>query len=336
MIKNKCIYCLAEKETHEFSKTEHVIPQSFGMFDNNFTLNGVVCDECNQYFGNILELELGRDSLEGISRYTQNLKKHSEYSSLGKRSKMKVIIAEGEFKGAQAYLEYSLGQNEILLNPLPQVGLYDVISKSYKYNDINIIDDIIKGNTENIDLKSIVCLGCNDTQAKGISQKFGIENMISKTPIWRNSQAELLASVTFEISDIILRSISKIAFNYLTYWIIKHSLTDKDYLLCFQFDVIRRFIRHGQRPNYEILIVDNTPILEDEKYTTSHRLGHIVTVSHFEKKGIMIGEVSIFNMLRYKILLGNGLFGEERKIMKGNFFVPYTHEIVEIESYRKC
>jgi hypothetical protein len=53
----KCIYCKVEKDAKYFTKVEHVIPQSFGHFENNLTLRNVVCDDCNQYFGDNLELQ---------------------------------------------------------------------------------------------------------------------------------------------------------------------------------------------------------------------------------------------------------------------------------------
>jgi len=68
----KCIYCLEDKPSDSFKKTEHVLPQSFGKFKNNLTLNKIVCDTCNQYFGDNLELPLGRETLEGMARFDQN------------------------------------------------------------------------------------------------------------------------------------------------------------------------------------------------------------------------------------------------------------------------
>ncbi|MBI3305415.1 hypothetical protein HYZ80_03795 [Candidatus Parcubacteria bacterium] len=81
------------------------MPQSFGRFQDNFTLNGqdhphIVCDCCNQYFGDNLEINLARDTFEGIYRYEIGVKKPEEFKSAGKRSRLKIEVAEGEFKGA--------------------------------------------------------------------------------------------------------------------------------------------------------------------------------------------------------------------------------------------
>ncbi|HMJ10624.1 MAG TPA: HNH endonuclease [Polyangiaceae bacterium] len=64
-----CIYCRASKPDAAFSKVEHVVPQSFGRFEGNLTLINVVCDDCNEFFGNELELYLARDTPDGLSRF---------------------------------------------------------------------------------------------------------------------------------------------------------------------------------------------------------------------------------------------------------------------------
>src|SRR4030095_602991 len=99
----KCIYCLENKDPQFFLKTEHVMPQSFGRFQNNFTLNRqkhsqIVCDLCNQYFGDNLEINLARDTFEGVSRYEFGVKKLEGYNSANRRSRLKRKVVEGEFK----------------------------------------------------------------------------------------------------------------------------------------------------------------------------------------------------------------------------------------------
>jgi hypothetical protein len=124
---------LEDKDPEYFLKTEHVMPQSFGRFQNNFTLNGVVCDCCNKYFGDNLEINLARDTLEGVYRYQLGVKEPEEFKSVGKRTRLTREVAEGEFKGAYAYLEYSDEQGKIVLKPVPQIGLLKKDSSEYSY-----------------------------------------------------------------------------------------------------------------------------------------------------------------------------------------------------------
>ena len=79
-----CIYCENSKPAHLFNK-EHVFPQAFGKFQNNFTLVDMVCQECNNYFGKTLDMDLGRESWEGLKRFEHGVKRLSEFSHFGKK-----------------------------------------------------------------------------------------------------------------------------------------------------------------------------------------------------------------------------------------------------------
>ncbi len=55
-----CIWCQQEKPLTAFN-VEHVLPQSFGTFEQNFTLVGIVCEETNSFFARELEPALAKD-----------------------------------------------------------------------------------------------------------------------------------------------------------------------------------------------------------------------------------------------------------------------------------
>src|SRR4030042_5961695 len=129
----KCIYCLEKKPIGCFKKTEHVLPQSFGRFKNNLTLNHIVCDDCNKYFGDHLEISLARDSFEGISRFEHSLKEPKEYKSPGINSRITIKVDEGPLKGAYAFLEYSADVDKILQKPAQQVGFKKIGLSEYEY-----------------------------------------------------------------------------------------------------------------------------------------------------------------------------------------------------------
>ena len=71
----ECIYCREKQPTSAYAKAEHVIPQSFGKFRNNLTLRHLVCDACNQFFGDNVGLARARDTLEGQSRVDFGVKR---------------------------------------------------------------------------------------------------------------------------------------------------------------------------------------------------------------------------------------------------------------------
>src|SRR5260221_13010754 len=64
---SQCGYCRLVKQYPDDFTSEHVISQSLGLFGiDTMTLIDLVCRECNQYFGDNLELHLGKDSVFGI------------------------------------------------------------------------------------------------------------------------------------------------------------------------------------------------------------------------------------------------------------------------------
>ncbi len=129
----ECIYRRQWKDDGAYTEVEHVLPQSFGRFQNNFTLIRMVCDECNQFFGNHLELNLARDTVEGQSRVDLFVRRPEEFRSPGRRSRMKIRIAEGPLKGAYAYRHYSEDAGAVELVPVPQVLFRQRSRDEYMY-----------------------------------------------------------------------------------------------------------------------------------------------------------------------------------------------------------
>ena len=94
----RCIYCLEKKPRGAFNR-EHVIPESFGKFQDNLVLE-CVCAACNALFAREHDLKLARDSVEGLDRFRWGLEAHAEYKSLGRRSTTRVeVMEDGPLKG---------------------------------------------------------------------------------------------------------------------------------------------------------------------------------------------------------------------------------------------
>ena len=62
---NTCIYCRAD--VPDDAPPEHVIPQGFGVFTPDLTLD-CVCKACNHFFGTTLEWLMRNESIEGALR----------------------------------------------------------------------------------------------------------------------------------------------------------------------------------------------------------------------------------------------------------------------------
>ena len=325
----KCIYCVEDKPLSSFTKIEHVIPQSFGLFKNNFTLRNIVCDDCNQYFGNHLEVAMARDTLEGASRFEFNLKSADEFKSLGKRSRMIIKIAEGECKGAYAYREYSQEQNKIVIKPVPQIGFLKNESAGYEYFLLDQIPLKSYLDENEFDMKNpraIRAFGIDVDSArqalseKGIKFKYQGEAGPSENP-----KEDWLCKVEALIDSTIFRTVAKIALNYLAYW------EGKDFVHHHSFDPSRSFIRYGLKADYPLVKVDDKPILGDEPVEGRRRLGHIITVNWAADRISIVSQVSLFNWANYSVSLAGDFSGERRDLRRGHFFNVNNGEIFDLE-----
>src|SRR5205823_602239 len=88
--------CMLKKPSSEFNK-DHVIPEAFGKFGKDtMTLINYVCRNCNQYFGDNIENDLGRDTPYGvIYRSTSGIISAKEFY---KNKKHKKILSQPYMK----------------------------------------------------------------------------------------------------------------------------------------------------------------------------------------------------------------------------------------------
>src|SRR5262249_14459251 len=100
-----CIYCGSAEPPRE--KREHVLPQSYRLFEDNWVLD-CVCDSYNQYFGDKLELILGRDSSESILRLKYGLKPPKAAPDLLNRRLELTDETDGPWRGARAFMSMDL------------------------------------------------------------------------------------------------------------------------------------------------------------------------------------------------------------------------------------
>ncbi|MBA7596744.1 hypothetical protein ES703_03731 [subsurface metagenome] len=326
----KCIYCLMPKPIQEFSRREHVLPESFGAFENNFVLTETVCNKCNQFFGDNLELNLGRDSIEGILRFQYDTKPAKEFKSLGKRSSTLMRVPDGPFKGAFVYFEYSTEVDDIVIRPLPQIGFLEYKSKKptwYLIHEIPEKDELLNRTVALKKKGSIKILACDPKRAIFLLKEKDIDvknfEKEGQFDLERTSAGYPLR-ISSILDDIKLRAIAKIAFNYLAYWEKSSFVLDRN------FDVIRKFILKGERPTYEIINANSTPILIDERSSKERRNGHIITVNWASDNVSIIGQVSLFNFIKYQICLSREFSGEKRNIRRGNFFNLRDRKILEM------
>ena len=311
------------------------MPQSFGKFKNNLTLNNkndpklkeVVCDDCNDYFGKNIEISLGRDTFEGMARFKHEVKKPHEFKAPGKKSRLKIKVDEGPFKGAFAYREYSEKEGGIIIKPIPQVGFRKITNDtSYEYFPLEEIPDkeFLENNFNLKAIKSIVVLGADAE----VAQKYLAEKNITFKPEGElypsGDKPDLGCEVTGQIDQTIFRAIAKIGFNYLAYWVGPEFVT-KEF-----FQPIRQYIRYGQKESYPFVVIIEKAILGDEPVVGKRRVGHLITLDRSKNKQSIVSQVSLFNLMTYSVLLAKDYNRKDFMFRKGSFFNLGDYEIYEL------
>lgn len=331
MTEFKCIYCKQTKPISNYSKAEHVIPQSFGMFEtNNMTLHRCVCDNCNQYFGDNLEIDLARDTFEGLVRFNHGVKQPYEYKSLGKRSRLKFRVNEGQFKGAYVYLEYSPDKGALMIRPLQQIGFYHLDSAQHSYFILDEIPNKSELDEKGFDLtrrNAVVAIGINSEQAKEIlaTKDITLRSWGDAETLEPNEGAWEV-EVEGRFDAILSRAIAKIAFNYFCYWKGAHLVSQPG------FDVIRSYIREGIQPSYRLVVVLERPILADEPNAGLRRLGHLVTLNWSQDRKSIVSMVSLFNQNTYSISVARDYLGEIQDLTIGHFFDIANRTILPLQA----
>lgn len=304
------------------------MPQSFGRFRDNFTLNKVVCDDCNQYFGDQLEIDLARDTFEGLQRFNFDVKNPAEYKNFGQGSRIVIRVVDPPFKGVFAYREYSPKNDRIELRPIAQVGFKRKDSLDYEYFLINNIPDRKNLEKNNFDLEHSEAIRVFGIEENLLKQELKKRNITFKTGgeiIPPDSSDDLLCEIEGEIDKTIYRAVAKIGFNYLARW------QGEEFINHQSFDLSRRFIRYGETAPYPLVSVTENPILADESKEGQRRVGHLVTVNWAADNLSIVSQVSLFNWATYCVSLAREFSGEHKEIRIGHFFNTNSHEISTLE-----
>lgn len=326
----KCIYCLLEKRESDFLKREHVIPQMFGRFNpDNLILRNCVCDECNQFFGDKIELFWGRDSLEGIERLRHGIKPKD---SLNKRKRVTSKIINGDFKGV-IVREVSISETGNMLGEKPvQVGFYHNSKNEYHYFEIDDIPFPNQLTEQGYDIKNRIIMLIGDEEEvqllKNILKEKGIPLGDETVLIKEHNHGEITqVEVEATLDRVIMRGICKIAFNYLAY------IVGKQFILNNNFNGIRNFIRNDEGKSEKYLSVNKPPILHDdqklEKYRKKITEGHLITLG-WENERNIVSKVSIFNLHTYGICLCENYDGLWIPLKYGHHFNIESKEVSKL------
>ena len=290
-----CIYC--RRIASEPFPAEHVIPRSLGLFRNSLTLH-CVCGDCNQFFGDQLELHFGRETGESVVRFHYGLRDSVAGTP---RSRLTARIkVPGPALGARVLLAPNAQTNGMEIIYLPQVGFAAENSEEWEwYLPEELNAEVLAKLGPNSLVKYFFTSPAEETQLRERLRELGFTaptKQIGKDPIL--PQPEMTARVTYTFDTIIRRCIAKIAFNYLAYALSEDMLL----LLRDDFDTVRTFIREGVIPQNEIVAVIGSPRLTEESRKGSLVDGHMIGVGWSVNENILCN-LNIFNAMTYQVAL---------------------------------
>ena len=311
-----CIYCQRDLPRSDFSR-EHVIPRAFGTFELNLTLIDVVCADCNQYFGETIDFALARGSVEAVHRLDEGVKSPRAVKDL-RRDRVRIAwTREGDWNGVLLHL--NADPSGLVVELIPQVGFARQAGEGFTFVPEEVLADPGRPLPPGIDAtKGLFLVADSDEtqrrlvhalEARGLSFQ---EHRRASPPLQPGEYLPVEIRTTMDF--LILRCVAKIAFNYLAY------AQSREFILQEDFAVIRKFIRYGHEPGYEVVVVDSQPILRDDTVTKRQTNGHLVTVDWAQDRVSIVAQVSLFNHVRYRICLAREFRGLWRKIRSGHHF----------------
>jgi hypothetical protein len=311
----KCIYCLQTLPTRSFN-TDHVIPKAFGTFEPDNPVLDCVCTDCNGYFGRNIEALLGRDGIHAFHRLKYGVKPLAEgLAVLGRERLSFTVDAPGDWRGV--HLELLEEDGELVYAPVPQVALAKrggwvyVTEPDLAARDKPLPADVepsagIRLYAPNGEVQErLVAL----LASRGI--KFRERGELCSPP---SDAGQVLVAMTFQIDPIIRRAVAKTAFNYLAW------ATGPDFVRGPDFDPVRTYVRHGTKPGYQPVIPSNEPLLADDTITRRQTTGHLVTVAWVGGGRHLLGQVALFNDIKYRVFLARNFAGVWRPVRSGHHF----------------
>jgi len=302
------------------------MPKCLGKFkDINPVLHSIVCDECNQYFGNNLDNCLGRDSLEGIARYRIGIKPKKE----PKYKRLILRVDKGhKLKGLYVIPTFPTGgrKNDIELDT--QVEIYNIEKNEYHAFRENEIPEKSELDRLKYDLtnKEMRFYGDYEKLLKIMRNK-GMEVKITKRVELNVDKIIELIPVLIQarIDRTISRGLCKIVFNYFACHLKKIILRD-------DFNTIREFIRYDSGNVNDFFNITEKPIYYKELKLKKRWLpGHIIVI---ERKGnAFVGRLAIYNSivrLTYEITLCRNYSGIWFPFDEGHYFDPIDKTITKL------
>jgi hypothetical protein len=132
------------------------------------------------------------------------------------------------------------------------------------------------------------------------------------------------------VDSVIRRGVAKIAFNYLAY------CEGAQFVQGADFEPIRRFIRYGERLNWQAVAPTQQPILLGDTLMKKQTRGHLIVVQWDRTKSRIVGRVSLFNEITYQVVLCSRYADVWREVASGHVFDIEDRTISRLGHTRLC
>ena len=327
-----CIYCQQNKPISEFN-IEHVIPSAFGDFPTrNMSphLVSTVCTECNQFYGNTIDLFLARHSFEGIKRLEMGVKSDARGAHKQVYFEMKKLANDPNSPSPIFYMDRDRNKLDIaygvrlykkdnekefvnlLLDPRDSKHpTLSCIEPGVVFNPIEWKDDIGKF--------EIWCK--DDDQQKlilSILDNWGINLRIddASKDLIRNTVEEMQGNEEFTISAFvnreIYRAIAKILFNYAALNL------GAEEMLKGTWDNCRKFIRFDKDDVKKR--IDVTDVFWDTDPQNMTIETNAIDMRFENSNGNVIGKICFYGYWIYEIVLARN-YTVSDDLLSGHRFV---------------
>lgn len=314
----KCLYCGETKQKSKFNK-EHVIPKSFGTFGTQTPTLQIVCENCNQYFGDTIDRELSRSGLN-VHKFLSGNKKTFESSKDFKNQSL--TISEGPFMGLPVMLSR---KNPKLITP-PLHYDFGLRKENGKYDWYSVKTLPTKEEVSSHPTHSEWIWILKSEKKDEIIQVFQREyNIILDNKFQDHQIKSAYVDSTFELNEMMLRSLYKIAYNFLAYTYVNSSYSYLLYDRC--FEPIKRYIRLGEKPQWNI-----HPIIKyiNKEEPGKSGLKHVLTFE-IHGNGIVSASVTLYNEYQFQLILENGGYPGIVGWRFGQLFCSHSKQVINLE-----
>jgi hypothetical protein len=312
-----CIYC---RSTATREKREHVMSQALGTFEQNWVIDSV-CDQCNKYFADNLELILGRDSIEGFLRVEVGVKPIEAIDKFINQRSTFYLQEHGPFAGIRVVMRAT--PEGMVPDALPQVALRaeGLEWRFYRERELTA-EAVTRLNGATGEIRIIGRHGTDDLAALvrrlgEIGLPFVEHERLMDQPLSVSQSVRVLHE--FSVDSTLRRAAAKICFNYLAHVIGEEEARSPD------FDVIRRFVRYGDELEKLVSVQDWSPLVGPVAATSR---AHVCGFQWEPNRQELVGIVTLFNRMTYGIRLSSAL---ERSAMRSiHAFDPITRRIFDL------